>query len=245
MSALPPIYFERLLEDSPDIVAAVDRQGDVVFYNDGARTALGYASEEVGGGHEIAVGVAHELNNPLAAILNNVALVGHDLLARDDDDFDVQSERLESIEGSIDNIRAIVNRLAEIAGEGGYDTREHLPGTRMAGLRGSSPAAGGPRTQGCLVTTAASGRAAARILEQRRFDFVLSDVVMPDGDGYDLYMTVRDRYPGTPVVLMTAFLHDRDHVIKRAKIEGLQGVLFKKPVDPARLVEVLHERCGR
>ena len=58
-------------------------------------------------------------------------------------------------------------------------------------------------------------------------------------------MTVRDRYPGTPVVLMTAVLHDRDHVIKRAKIEGLQGVLFKKPVDPARLVEVLHERCGR
>ncbi len=41
MSALPPISFERLLEDSPDIVVAVDRQGDVVFYNDGARTALG------------------------------------------------------------------------------------------------------------------------------------------------------------------------------------------------------------
>jgi len=50
MSALPPIYFERLLEDSPEIVVAVDRQGDVVFYNDGAHTALGYASEEVGGG---------------------------------------------------------------------------------------------------------------------------------------------------------------------------------------------------
>ena len=76
-----------------------------------------------------------------------------------------------------------MKRLAEIAGEGGYDTRGYLPGTRMADLRGSSPAAGGPRTQGCLVTTAASGRAATRILEQRRFDFVLSDVVMPDGDG--------------------------------------------------------------
>ena len=122
-------------------------------------------------------------DNPLAAIMNNVALVGHDLRARDDDDFDVQSERLDSIEGRIDKIRAIVNRLAEIAGEGGYDTRGYLPGTRMADLRGSSPAAGGPRTQGCLVTTAASGRAATRILEQRRFDFVLSDVVMPDGDG--------------------------------------------------------------
>ena len=118
------------------------------------------------------MGGAHEVNNPLAAIMNNVALVGHDLRARDDDDFDVQSERLDSIEGRIDKIRAIVNRLAEIAGEGGYDTRGYLPGTRMADLRGSSPAAGGPRTQGCLVTTAASGRAATRILEQRRFDFV-------------------------------------------------------------------------
>src|SRR5690349_21335841 len=44
---LPRIYFEKLLENSPDIVVAVDRRGAIVFYNDGARQTLGYTLEEV------------------------------------------------------------------------------------------------------------------------------------------------------------------------------------------------------
>ena len=376
MSALPPIYFERLLEDSPDIVVAVDRRGEVVFYNDGARTALGYLPEEVQGRHaslfyptleearavmramrspdvdapgkvrnfqttfvtrsgeriavaisgsliyddqgrevgsigfakdlreihrqdqlatlgEIAIGVAHEINNPLAAILNNVALLTHEMRRQADDAaFDVQSERLDSIEASVVKIRTIVNRLAEMSGAGEYGTREYLPGTRMADLSpalaegtGEVAGAGAPtvsagdgaavvpadrplqglrllvvdddlavchsvsailETQGCDVTTASSGAEAERILlEKRGFDLVLSDVVMPDVDGYDLYMFVRERFPSIPVVLMTAFFYDRDHVIKRSKLAGLDGVLFKKPVDPARLVEIVRERCDR
>src|SRR6185369_16949186 len=47
--ALPRIYFEKLLDSSPDIVVAVDREGSIVFYNDGARQTLGYSSEEVRG----------------------------------------------------------------------------------------------------------------------------------------------------------------------------------------------------
>ena len=48
---LPAIYFEKLLESSPDIVVAVDRQGTIIFYNDGARSTLGYSPEEVLGQH--------------------------------------------------------------------------------------------------------------------------------------------------------------------------------------------------
>src|SRR5581483_5068313 len=236
---------------------------------------------------EIAIGVAHEINNPLAAILNNVALVGHDLRADEaGDGFDVQCERLDSIESSVGQIRRIVNRLADMAGAGEYGTREYLPGTLMADLRMPTPAEDQPgegsfqtesasvvptdrplaglrvlvvdddlavchsvagilATQGTDVTTATSGAEARRILEERTFDFVLSDVVMPDVDGYDVYMTVRERHPKTPVVLMTAFFYDRDHIIKRSKLAGLDGVLFKKPIDPARLVSLVRERCGR
>jgi DNA-binding NarL/FixJ family response regulator len=68
---------------------------------------------------------------------------------------------------------------------------------------------------------------------------------MPDVDGYDLYMHVREKYPQVPVVLMTAFFYDRDHIIKRAKVAGLDGVIFKKPVDPERLIDTVRERCGR
>ena len=47
--ALPRIYFEKLIENSPDIVVAVDREGSIVYYNDGARQTLGYRSDEVRG----------------------------------------------------------------------------------------------------------------------------------------------------------------------------------------------------
>jgi DNA-binding NtrC family response regulator len=74
---------------------------------------------------------------------------------------------------------------------------------------------------------------------------VLSDVVMPNMDGYELYTAVHENYPQVPVLMMTAFHYDRDHVIKRSRIEGLEGVIFKKPVDPARLREVLIETVSK
>ncbi|MDG2307419.1 MAG: response regulator [Candidatus Binatia bacterium] len=366
MSALPPIYFERLLEDSPDIIVAVDRHGRIAFFNDGAHTALGYKAADVMGRpvefiypstdearsvmtamrdpevdsagkvqnfqttfvtsegekiavaisgaliydsegnasgsigfakdlreihrqdqlatlEEIAISVAHEINNPLSAILNNLTLLGGEIRQlAGDSDCDVELERIDSIENSVGKIQTIVNQLGAMAGQRRYGTREYLPGTRMADLSwedpGTAEGAQAPaasnveqgsqlaglrilvvdddlavchsvgdllRAQECDVTTATSGSVARDILLERTFDLVLSDVVMPDVDGYDLFMFIQERYPETPVILMTAFFYDRDHVIKRSKLEGLEGVLFKKPVEPARLIEIVRERCGR
>jgi DNA-binding NtrC family response regulator len=80
-----------------------------------------------------------------------------------------------------------------------------------------------------------------RRIESGRFDAVLSDVVMPNLDGYELFKAVHERWPELPVLMMTAFHYDKDHIIKRSRMQGLQGVLFKKPVDPARLRDVLVE----
>jgi hypothetical protein len=41
--------------------------------------------------------------------------------------------------------------------------------------------------------------------------------------------------------MMTAFHYDKDHIIKRSRMKGLEGVIFKKPVDPAKLREVIFE----
>ena len=41
--------------------------------------------------------------------------------------------------------------------------------------------------------------------------------------------------------MMTAFHYDKDHIIKRSRMEGLEGVIFKKPVDPDRLREAIIE----
>jgi PAS domain S-box-containing protein len=51
MLQLPPVYFERLLESSLDIVIAVDAKGQIIFYNDGACQTLGYTPAEIRGKH--------------------------------------------------------------------------------------------------------------------------------------------------------------------------------------------------
>ena len=45
--ALPPQYFQKLVESCPDIIIAVDKAGTIIFYNDGARQNLGFAQEEM------------------------------------------------------------------------------------------------------------------------------------------------------------------------------------------------------
>ena len=95
----------------------------------------------------------------------------------------------------------------------------------------------------CCIETAPSGVHAMEWLERQPFDLVLSDVVMPDMDGYELYQTVKGNRPKLPVVLMTAFNYDKDHIIKRSCLEGLQGVIFKKPVNPAMLKKIVLQQC--
>jgi CheY-like chemotaxis protein len=74
---------------------------------------------------------------------------------------------------------------------------------------------------------------------------MLSDVVMPKMDGHELYMKSRERYPDLPVLMMTAFHYDKDHIIKRSRTQGLEGVIFKKPVDPVRLRQVIADSVRR
>jgi len=68
---------------------------------------------------------------------------------------------------------------------------------------------------------------------------------MPDLDGYELFQEVRARHPGLPVVLMTAFHFDKDHVIKRSKLAGLDDVVYKKPIDPQKLRGIIKRHARR
>jgi CheY-like chemotaxis protein len=94
------------------------------------------------------------------------------------------------------------------------------------------------------VTTAHDGAEALIRIQQCDFDLVLSDVVMPNMDGYELYQAIKRDHPQLPILMMTAFHHDKDHIIKRSRLEGLEGVIFKKPVDPGRLRDAIVEAVG-
>jgi CheY-like chemotaxis protein len=223
---------------------------------------------------EVAVSLAHEINNPLEVLTNTAELL--ELFVRkvaSDEQMVIETERFEAIQRELHKIQDIVSRVQAMAAGDAYGTRQYLPGTLMTDLRpgadAAAPAApdnGTPaaplagwrilvvdddlgvcqslaellRSQGCAVVVAGSASEALGKIAGARFDLVLSDVVMPDMDGYDLYMELKERRPDLPVVLMTGYLYDRDHVIKRSKLAGLDsGVLFKKPIDPERLMTII------
>lgn len=83
--------------------------------------------------------------------------------------------------------------------------------------------------KGCRLRVCASGSEAieALRLEPSAFDLVISDIRMPDANGYEVFAAARLFCPGVPVILMTGFGYDPHHSIVRAHQEGLHAVLFK------------------
>jgi PAS domain S-box-containing protein len=220
---------------------------------------------------EVAVGLSHEINNPLGVIVNQLELLERDVMAlAGESDVSVECERIDAMRREVGRISGVLSRLGEQAESDTYETIAYVgPSQRMIDLREKQTAVGEPRlagvrvlvvdddlgicrsvqeileAAGCEVFTAHDGAAGLRCVESTPLDVVLSDVVMPEMDGYQLYTTIRKTHPELPVLMMTGFHYDREHVIKRSRLEGLEGVIFKKPVDPNRLIEVILETVRR
>src|SRR6202042_3520480 len=75
--------------------------------------------------------------------------------------------------------------------------------------------AGSLRFAGFEVMTAASGAEALRATAASRPDLVLLDVMMPDGDGFEVVRRLRSSGPEVPVIFLSA----RDGV--RERVAGL------------------------
>ncbi len=90
------------------------------------------------------------------------------------------------------------------------------------------------REEGYQVYEAADGQAALNLLEEVEFDVVLSDLKIPGVDGLGVLRTVRDRYPQTMVLLMTAYA-SVDTVVEALRL-GAQDYLLK----PLLFDDVLH-----
>jgi two-component system OmpR family response regulator len=74
---------------------------------------------------------------------------------------------------------------------------------------------GSLRMAGFEVTTAANGREALRAAAALKPDLVLLDVMMPDGDGFEVLRRMRSSSPDIPVIFLSA----RDSV--RERVAGL------------------------
>jgi PAS domain S-box-containing protein len=93
---------------------------------------------------------------------------------------------------------------------------------------------------GAKVTTAASTREALALLAVESFDVLVSDIGMPEMDGYALIRNVRSlRSPlELPAIALTAYARSEDE--ERVRRFGYQQHL-SKPVDDRRLLQVIRD----
>jgi PAS domain S-box-containing protein len=96
------------------------------------------------------------------------------------------------------------------------------------------------------VATAANAHDALQILSHSRPDVVVSDIGMPDKDGYQFIRELRqlpaDQGGKTPAVALTAFARSEDRT--RALLAGYQ-VHLSKPIEPQELLAAVGSVVGR
>ena len=82
--------------------------------------------------------------------------------------------------------------------------------------------------KGFEVRAAYSGLEALTILQNQPVDILLTDVIMPDMNGVELYRKTRKAFPKLTTILMTAYA--ADDIIHQGLAEGIKTVLTK-PLD--------------
>lgn len=84
-------------------------------------------------------------------------------------------------------------------------------------------------TLGHHVVCVGSGRELAALLETRPFDLVITDIIMPNGDGFEAILALKKHQPGAGVIAMSgggSYL-PADDCLRVAKGLGANQVLFK------------------
>ena len=90
------------------------------------------------------------------------------------------------------------------------------------------------------VATADSATTALQLATERTFSLIISDIGMPEMNGYELAESLRRRaeYQGIPIIAVTGYSEYDDRT--RALQSGFNAHLTK-PVDPAELLDLINE----
>jgi CheY-like chemotaxis protein len=112
-----------------------------------------------------------------------------------------------------------------------------------AGLRDSIRAL--LESLGFLVSTAANAREAIREVGAQRPDVILTDIYMPEGDGYELISAMRSFGETIPIIAMSggALQFGVEDHLGMAKRLGAEATLAK-PFRAAALVETVDRAIG-
>jgi len=100
------------------------------------------------------------------------------------------------------------------------------------------------RDCGCSVQCAANAAEAVTLARTGQYDLLLSDIGMPDVDGFELLSRIRALGPGRggalPAIALTAFARSEDRL--RALESGFLDHVAK-PIEPSELVATIERVC--
>jgi len=93
---------------------------------------------------------------------------------------------------------------------------------------------------GFEVTTANSAASALRLTADTHFDLIISDIGMPEMNGYELAQSLRNRddYSNTPLIAVTGYTEYDDR--GRSLRAGFDAHLTK-PINPSQLLEIINK----
>lgn len=91
--------------------------------------------------------------------------------------------------------------------------------------------------KGFEVTSSVNGKSARAILEDKTFDFLITDLKLPDDSGLDILVYAQEKQPAIKVILMTGYAEVKSAVkaIKRGALDYIS-----KPFRPEELLMVIH-----
>ena len=96
--------------------------------------------------------------------------------------------------------------------------------------------------QNASVFSANSVDKALELFETQKFDALVSDIGMPEKDGFELMRQLKSRANGSkspiPTIALTAYAREED---SRRVLEAGFNAYLPKPVEPAKLIETLIE----
>jgi CheY-like chemotaxis protein len=88
------------------------------------------------------------------------------------------------------------------------------------------------RDEGYEVMEAGDGLEALSFLGKRHFDLVISDVAMPNLNGFDLLARIRPKWPNLPIIFTSGSVtHGEAEVIVNGSVD-----FFPKPLDLPNLL---------
>jgi CheY-like chemotaxis protein len=97
--------------------------------------------------------------------------------------------------------------------------------------------------EGFSVFFAADGAAGLRAVEEVHPDLIVTDILMPEMDGYALYEAVRARpdWARIPFVFLTCKADEKD--LQKAEALGVDGYITK-PFEPGELVGIIRAKLA-